>query len=39
VRWRAGTGRTFFIVNPSSEIEDRAYAFVERWGPNASVQM
>ncbi len=31
VRWRRYSARTFFVVNPSSDIAERIRAFVEDW--------
>lgn len=37
VRWRAGTGRTFFIINPRDEDLGVIQELVSRWGPKAEL--
>ena len=35
LRWRAYSGRTFFVVNPSPEMRGLMSSFANSWGPKA----
>lgn len=37
VYWRRFSNRTFFIVNPTKEIRDRAQHFVHMWGKHCEL--
>lgn len=37
LRWRAGTSRTFFVVNPTEEMRTVIPNFIQNWGPKAAI--